>query len=179
MLVLSRQRDESIMIGNDIEITVVDIRGDKVRLGINAPKNVTIHRKEVFLAIKMKSEAEEKKTESYGYIINPDGSLGETTKAFSRGNHQWCYAEIKVPPHLPFPNDMLHYDGCEVNPGYEPVIDGGTENTRFIVVRRPHTSTRKWTLERWRSFGCAIEVISGKIKSRTDHTDPYVGRGDR
>ena len=38
MLVLSRQRDETIMIGDDIEVTVVDIRGDKVRLGINAPE---------------------------------------------------------------------------------------------------------------------------------------------
>ncbi len=46
MLVLSRQRDETIMIGDDIEVTVVDIRGDKVRLGINAPKEVTVHRKE-------------------------------------------------------------------------------------------------------------------------------------
>lgn len=52
MLVLSRQRDETIMIGDDIEITVVDIRGDKVRLGINAPASVPVHRKEVYDAIK-------------------------------------------------------------------------------------------------------------------------------
>jgi len=52
MLVLSRQRDQTIMIGDDIEITVVDIRGDKVRLGINAPKWVQVHRKEVYDAIK-------------------------------------------------------------------------------------------------------------------------------
>jgi carbon storage regulator len=52
MLVLSRQRDETIMIGDDIEITVVDIRGDKVRLGINAPRTVQVHRKEVYDAIK-------------------------------------------------------------------------------------------------------------------------------
>ena len=45
MLVLSRQRDETIMIGDDIEVTVVDIRGDKVRLGINAPKEISVHRK--------------------------------------------------------------------------------------------------------------------------------------
>ena len=48
MLVLSRQRDETIMIGDEIEITVVDIRGDKVRLGINAPKHILVHRKEVY-----------------------------------------------------------------------------------------------------------------------------------
>ena len=51
MLVLSRQRDETIMIGDEIEITIVDIRGDKVRLGINAPSSVPVHRKEVYEAI--------------------------------------------------------------------------------------------------------------------------------
>lgn len=57
MLVLSRQRDETIMIGDDIEITVVDIRGDKVRLGINAPKEVSVHRKEVYDAIRRENRA--------------------------------------------------------------------------------------------------------------------------
>ncbi|MGF1633407.1 MAG: carbon storage regulator CsrA [Phycisphaerae bacterium] len=57
MLVLSRQRDETIMIGDDIEVTVVDIRGDKVRLGINAPKHVAVHRKEVYEAIKRENKA--------------------------------------------------------------------------------------------------------------------------
>ena len=52
MLVLSRQRDETIIIGDDIEITVVDIRGDKVRLGVSAPKEITVHRKEVYDAIR-------------------------------------------------------------------------------------------------------------------------------
>lgn len=56
MLVLSRQRDETIMIGDDIEITVVDIRGDKVRLGINAPARVAVHRKEVYEAIRRENE---------------------------------------------------------------------------------------------------------------------------
>ncbi len=52
MLVLSRQRDETIMIGDEVEITIVDIRGDKVRLGINAPRQVQVHRKEIYSAIK-------------------------------------------------------------------------------------------------------------------------------
>jgi carbon storage regulator len=52
MLVLSRMRDETIMIGDDIEVTVVDIRGDKVRLGITAPTHITVHRKEVYDAIR-------------------------------------------------------------------------------------------------------------------------------
>lgn len=56
MLVLSRQRDETIMIGDDVEITVVDIRGDKVRLGINAPRHIQVHRKEVYEAIKRENQ---------------------------------------------------------------------------------------------------------------------------
>ena len=51
MLVLSRHRDESIMIGDDVVVTIVDIRGDKVRLGINAPKDIPVHRQEVYEAI--------------------------------------------------------------------------------------------------------------------------------
>ena len=52
MLVLSRQRDESIMIGDKVVITIVDIRGDKVRLGIQAPEEIPVHRQEVYEAIK-------------------------------------------------------------------------------------------------------------------------------
>ncbi|MDB5299687.1 MAG: CMP/dCMP deaminase zinc-binding [Phycisphaerales bacterium] len=52
MLVLARTRDETIMIGDDVEVTVVDVRGEKVRLGISAPRNVSVHRKEVYEAIR-------------------------------------------------------------------------------------------------------------------------------
>lgn len=55
MLVLSRKKNESIVINNDITVTVVEIRGDKVRLGIVAPKEVPVHRQEVFDAIHGKS----------------------------------------------------------------------------------------------------------------------------
>lgn len=57
MLVLSRQRDETIMIGDEVEITVVDIRGDKVRLGITAPSRIAVHRKEVYEAIRRENQA--------------------------------------------------------------------------------------------------------------------------
>jgi len=57
MLVLSRQKDESIIIGDDVEITIVDIRGEKVRLGISAPRNVSVHRKEIYDAIQREKEA--------------------------------------------------------------------------------------------------------------------------
>ncbi len=61
MLVLSRQKDESIMIGDDVEIVIVDVRGDKVRLGITAPRSVSVHRKEVYESIQR--EKDEKKEE--------------------------------------------------------------------------------------------------------------------
>ena len=51
MIVFSRKKNESIVINSDITITVVEIRGDKVRLGIEAPKDVTVHRREVYEAI--------------------------------------------------------------------------------------------------------------------------------
>ena len=57
MLVLTRQRDQSVMIGDQIEITIVDIRGDKVRLGIAAPRIVTVHRKEIYEEIKRENQA--------------------------------------------------------------------------------------------------------------------------
>lgn len=56
MLVLSRHRDESIMIGDDVIVTIVDIRGDKVRLGIEAPQHIPVHRQEVYEAIKRENE---------------------------------------------------------------------------------------------------------------------------
>ncbi len=51
MLVLSRQRDESIIIGDNIVVTIVDIRGDKSSLGINAPTEIPVHRQEIYQAI--------------------------------------------------------------------------------------------------------------------------------
>ena len=55
MLVLSRHRDECIMIGDNVVVTVVDIRGDKVRLGIEAPSEIPVHRREVFEAIQQEN----------------------------------------------------------------------------------------------------------------------------
>ena len=64
MLVLSRQRDESIMIGDDVEIIIVDVRGDKVCLGITAPKSIPVHRREIYDAIQReKSQKKEQQEE--------------------------------------------------------------------------------------------------------------------
>jgi cytosine deaminase len=57
MLVLSRQRDQSVMIGNDTEVRVVDVRGDKVRLGFIAPRSVSVHRKEIFDHIREENQS--------------------------------------------------------------------------------------------------------------------------
>jgi cytosine deaminase len=57
MLVLTRTRDDTIMIGDDIEVTVVDIRGDKVRIGISAPKRIAVHRKEIYDQIRAENKA--------------------------------------------------------------------------------------------------------------------------
>jgi len=51
MLVLSRHKDESIMVGDNVEITIVDVRGDKVRLGITAPREIPVHRFETLMLI--------------------------------------------------------------------------------------------------------------------------------
>ena len=60
MLVLSRKKDEKIVIGDNITIMVIEIRGDKVRLGIDAPREVTVHRQEVYEAIKREQDEQQK-----------------------------------------------------------------------------------------------------------------------
>jgi len=66
MLVLSRQRDESIMIGDDVEITIVDVRGDKVRLGITAPREIPVHRREIYDTIQREKEQREQREKEQG-----------------------------------------------------------------------------------------------------------------
>ena len=56
MLVLTRKPDQSIMIGSEIEITVLEVRGEQVRLGIRAPRTVTVHRKEIFEQIRLENQ---------------------------------------------------------------------------------------------------------------------------
>ena len=79
MLVLSRQRDESIMIGDDVEIIIVDVRGDKVRLGITAPKSIPVHRREIYDAIQR--EKKEKKELQAQQETEPQGPPEKGSRA--------------------------------------------------------------------------------------------------
>ena len=71
MLVLSRKKNESIIINDDITIVVVEIRGDKVRLGVEAPKEVPVHRNEVYEAIRRNQQKPEAGDQS---VVQNEGS---------------------------------------------------------------------------------------------------------
>lgn len=72
MLVLSRKKNESIVINNDITIVVVEIRGDKVRLGVEAPKEVPVHRREVYDAIKRNENEQRDRVGSTDSELSPE-----------------------------------------------------------------------------------------------------------
>ncbi len=74
MLVLSRKKNESIVINNDITIVVVEIRGDKVRLGVEAPKEVPVHRREVYEAILRNAQDENQSNGAPGVAHSSDES---------------------------------------------------------------------------------------------------------
>ena len=105
MLVLSRQRDETIMIGDDIEVTVVDIRGDKVRLGITAPKEISVHRKEVYDAIRRENRAAAQ--------VKPQDLLGLAEHAILQRRLQVAPMPVIVRPatasDLPAINDIYNH----------------------------------------------------------------------
>ena len=77
MLVLSRKKTESIVINNDITIVVVELRGDKVRLGVEAPKEIPVHRREVYDAIK-RSEEQNSENDNPDTNGRPDTTAGAT-----------------------------------------------------------------------------------------------------
>jgi carbon storage regulator CsrA len=68
VLVLTRRANQSIMIGDDIVVTVLDVRGDQVRIGIKAPRSVGVHREEVFVALQRDGGRDELRP-----VANPDG----------------------------------------------------------------------------------------------------------
>lgn len=94
MLVLSRHKDESIMIGDDVVVTIVDIRGDKVRLGIDAPTEIPIHRQEVYDAIQRENRKENMRTQdnekyyriynNFEDVVQPYDSIHKLNKSYER-----------------------------------------------------------------------------------------------
>ncbi len=82
MLVLTRKKEQSLVINDDIEITVVDIQGDQVRLGIKAPKSVSVHRKEIYLEI----QAENRRAAESAKL--PDGFSNIGKKQEGEGKKQ-------------------------------------------------------------------------------------------
>ena len=82
MLVLSRKKNESIVINNDITIVVVEIRGDKVRLGVDAPKEIPVHRREVYDAIQRNAAAaKEKEAATSNAAADTSNAAADTSNA--------------------------------------------------------------------------------------------------
>ena len=100
MLVLSRQKDESIMIGDEVEITIVDVRGDKVRLGITAPNTIPVHRKEVYEAIQRENrEAARVKMEDMASL--PKGAVKPVPPGLHRPHVPAARPQRDQPPSTP------------------------------------------------------------------------------
>jgi len=82
VLVLSRRKDETIVIGDDVRVTIVDIRGDTVRLGITAPKSIPVYRQEIYEAIQRENiEAAQAKAEGLDALAAAFGAMGGAARA--------------------------------------------------------------------------------------------------
>jgi carbon storage regulator len=125
MLVLSRQRDETIMIGDDIEITIVDIRGDKVRLGITAPVTVPVHRKEVYEAIQRENR-EAAKVRAEDLTNLPKGPIkGSVPPGVPRPGHLTTRPGPTPPAAAPSPLPAKPAEGTKTPPPEPPASQGG------------------------------------------------------
>jgi carbon storage regulator len=121
MLVLSRQRDETIMIGDDIEITIVDIRGDKVRLGITAPATIPVHRKEVYEAIQRENrEAAKVKMEDFSNLPKAPGKPGNVPPGVRPPGNRPASQPPSAPPSPPPGSGPENRQGPSVPNGVSP-----------------------------------------------------------
>ena len=97
MLVLSRKKNEKIIIGGNIEVTIVELNGNRVRLGIDAPTEISVHRSEVYEAIQKEMK------ENYG--SNLEGKVGEDIRKFrgclESGEYASAYRELTQSSYVP------------------------------------------------------------------------------
>jgi carbon storage regulator len=70
MLILTRRVGETVMIGNEITVTVLGVKGNQVRIGVNAPKDVAVHREEIYDRIKREGDGEPRKLESAAKVVD-------------------------------------------------------------------------------------------------------------
>ena len=101
MLVLSRKKNESIVINNDITVVVVEIRGDKVRLGIEAPKEVPVHRREVYDAIQ-ENEATQSEVASPELDAAEESEAAESETTFDTASAQNYFVALHFPSGNPW-----------------------------------------------------------------------------
>lgn len=147
VLVLSRQRDESIMIGDDIELTIVDIRGDKVRVAINAPRDVPVHRSEVYRAMKKEREEAEKKKaakEGTGDKIEVKVTLTNVSEAEIQRGIIAPGSRAEGPPGVPWcshcqsyhvpPNNSDHHRQLRCKAPFRSPIESPAENV-LVEIR--------------------------------------------
>jgi len=148
MLVLSRKKDESIVINNDITIVVVEIRGDKVRLGIEAPKEVPVHRQEVFQSIvEVPLTASLPGAETAPAVVDiADSTVADSTVADSTitgtsreasgtsGEKTTSTPVASQPTHMPLPSDAR--DNSSRNRSALQSVDPDAEESRELKTPR-------------------------------------------
>jgi|GEM_PF-698763 carbon storage regulator len=143
MLVLSRKKDESIVINNDITIVVVEIRGDKVRLGIEAPKEVPVHRQEVFQSIvEVPLTASLPGAETAPAVVDiadstvADSTITGTSREASgtSGEKTTSTSVASQPTHMPLPSDAR--DNSSLNRSALQSVDPDAEESRELKTPR-------------------------------------------
>jgi carbon storage regulator len=153
MLVLSRKKDESIVINNDITIVVVEIRGDKVRLGIEAPKEVPVHRQEVFQSIvEVPLTASLPGAETAPAVVDiadstvADSTVADSTVADSTitgtsreasgtsGEKTTSTSVASQPTHMPLPSDAR--DNSSINRSALQSVDPDAGESRELKTPR-------------------------------------------
>lgn len=87
MLVLSRYKDQSIYIGDDIVVTIVDVRGDRIRLGIEAPSTVPVHRQEIYEAIRRENAGSETEEDAVCAVAVDGAGTATATRRGVRGKN--------------------------------------------------------------------------------------------